>query len=267
MRKNSSILIIVLFVLMITSIFGVMITRHVWSMIEHTSKFHDYYNAYYLAYWWLQLQLLKVDNRWFGFEDEIPTTSDTVKDNINCSWCNFYWKIYAKSNVLLDDSNISNYPNQCAGSENDYFDLQPWEGIIVPLFKDESNNLEWLVYNQNKNSLSDYVDIDLEFEENSDYVLGLVDDQWNHISEKNSSMSNLSVHPNLNQLDEKRYMVLVNIDDADNLKFCIDSTNFALPTKYVNVISSWKYHDTKVGLSTTKDVSLPDYLIQNFLED
>lgn len=231
-------------------------------MITYSSAFHNYYQAYYLANSPLQLQLLKQNNRGFGFEDKIWTWSNTVSNNLTCENCDFQWELNARRNVLIDEPDLDSYPDSCDVNNYNY---SIWEGeaIILPLFWDNNNwegSIEWN-YIEN---LQDLGDIDIETDVTVDsYIVWIVDTDLN--TDTVDDVDNVS---DLDQENINTYLVIANTTwDWWNQKFCIDSKDKSLPTSYININTIWRYHDTYVWLNLTKNIRLPEYLIYSVIDD
>lgn len=112
-----SILIIVLFLLIVTSLIGVIVMVYVRSMLAFTNRFHDYQQAFYMANAWLELELVKIRNHAFGYQEKIETGSQTVIKNFsnNCiKECTFEAYLKTNSFVLGQKEQISNSPIVCS---------------------------------------------------------------------------------------------------------------------------------------------------------
>ncbi len=246
--------------MIISSLFGLLITRYVGNMIQYTSAFHNYYQAYYLANAPLQLQLVKQQNRDFGFEDEILSWSNTVKNNLNCEKCFFHWNLQSRSDVLVDKTQIDHYPTDCSWDDSNFYSLSYWQAIIIPLFWDQ-NSWEWEVDWNNIQRLSSINDIDVETSTVDDYIIWIVDTDLN--IDRVDDVWQVSL---LNYDSSKNtYFIIANITWLSTQNFCL-SSNEPIPTSYININTTWKYHNTYVWLSFTKNVKLPEYLIYSIIE-
>ena len=70
-KYKGNILFIVMFMLLLSSLIGLLIVNYVRQIFASSSLFYDYYQSYYLANAGIELGLVKVKNRGYGFEDGV----------------------------------------------------------------------------------------------------------------------------------------------------------------------------------------------------
>lgn len=277
--KKSSILIMVMFVLFISTFISILIIKYIFNILSYSSEFYKYYKAYYLAYWWVEISLVKILNHWFWFEDEINKTSNTSNKNIMyCpnNDCYFETKIYWLSKVI--NKNPKNFEqNQCDYANSDLY--REWKWIIIPLFYDK-NLWEWTLDNINYEKISKinwFSNIDVHiFDWNwMRYSIWVNDENnnskniklllWNSSTIQNS-MNNVDFN-NIYDDNFNSYLLIANSESTfSNIRFCVFSNNEKLPNSIFTIKSSWKFFDRVVSLEAIKNKPLPDYLIYNILK-
>ena len=277
MRKSWSILIFVLFMMIVTSLLALLITQYIRNILNYSSNYYKFEKSYYLAYWWIELELIKIKNHWPGFEDSINSTSPTNLKNRNCKNCYFETQNKSLSNVIWWDwYTLENEINDCSQlPEEHWIKLKWWEGIIFPLFIDNDSNINSennIVWNSN------YSIIDIKNQQINIFINWNIWDHfiiwftnwnknlilsWKLIS--NSDNKNYSVDLNFN-VDNNTYMGLIRKTswyNPDN--FCLQ-----LPEKITTnrnyIISKWKYLDFYLTLKTVKLNKVPDYLIYSIIK-
>lgn len=258
-HKKGNILIIVIFMMIISWLFWLLMTKFVANMINYSSLFHNYYQAYYIANAPLQLQVVKHLERDFWFDDFILSGSSTVINNLSCQNCYFSSELISRSNILINREDLSNYPGVCDLNENPYV-LTYWEAVIIPLFWDY-NSWEWKIYDENIIKLSDLSDISIQTDSVDNYIIWLIDINWNSTRTNNvNNLSSLSYNPMI-----KSYLIIANSTWWSTQRFCIRNSHDALPASFININSIWYYNWSYVWLSLRKNISLPEYLIYSII--
>lgn len=264
MNNRWNMLIIVIFVMIITSLFGILTTRYVNSIIQYGSAFHNYYKAYYLANAPLQLQLLKQKNRWLGFEDKILTWSSTFSNNFDCENCFFESELLARNSIIIDESEHNLFPSDCDLDNSNHFALAGWKGTVIPLFWDQ-NTWEGSVNLINIKRLPNLGGLNIKktSSDTNNYVIWIIDEKLN-----SSSVDDINFVNTLSIIDESinNYLVIANNTwNAWKSRFCINDTN-NLPTTHININSLWKFQNTYVSLRAKRSIQLPEYLIYSIVE-
>lgn len=280
MSKKGSILIMVLFILFLSSFAWLLIVKYVKNIMEYSSEFYKYYKAYYIAYWWIELEITKIKNRWFGFEDNIPSNSATVKNNLKYCykwWCSFQSSI--KTNAKILSKEINSYAiSSC--DETVSYKLMNWQWIIIPLFKDV-NGWEWALapatISYTNIWLWDFASLKFKAYNSNlkQYTISVVDElSQDNKSYKTSITSNdyekWLNSPEFNNFyndSRKSFLIVANSENSfSSQKICLASNVVSLPSGYVTVESVWKFFDRVVSLQAVKLNKLPEYLIYNIIE-
>lgn len=150
-KKKANIMLLVLFIMFVSSLLWLLVSQYVRNMIKISGLFKDYYSTYYYAYAWLELGLSQINYRErnsqkpFGFEDEINFNSFS-----KCNGkCDFNMNIDSRNTIITDSfdpavtsctwTNAMGQPS--APWRNDAWNvylIDPWDGFIIPLFYDSS---------------------------------------------------------------------------------------------------------------------------------
>ncbi len=80
-RKSGNISILVIFVLLASSLLGILAMNFVQQMIKSSVLVNSYYKAYYLSKAWIELWLTQIQHRGIGFEYVVATWDAIVQDN------------------------------------------------------------------------------------------------------------------------------------------------------------------------------------------
>ena len=68
--KQGNILVIVLFIMFVSSLLGVLISQYTRHLITLSGLFHNYYQAYYHAYGGVEVGLTHVAHHGYGYEED-----------------------------------------------------------------------------------------------------------------------------------------------------------------------------------------------------
>jgi hypothetical protein len=132
-KKSGNISILVIFVLLASSLLGILSMNFVQQMMKQSATVHNYYKAYYLAKAGLELSLAQVTSRGVGFEYTISNEDAIVSGNF---FSGFDQSIYSLSTQISGMSMmLSKNFWQSTGCDTPYI-LAPGDTTIVPLFRD-----------------------------------------------------------------------------------------------------------------------------------
>lgn len=276
-RYKWNILLIVMFILFVTSLVWLLIVKYIQNMIDYSTEFFKYYKAYYISNAWIELSLVKINNHWFWFEDKILSWSDTISKNfINC-WsknCKFSSQIRNLSHVISNDKKTVNI-NNC--SLDSTFSLNKWQWVIVPLFWDK-NLWEWTLSwaNYVNISPSDFSNITLNLYHSSNKYFTIwvadINNSSRNIVEKNMSWDPIGLQLNSSEFNNfyddslMSFLVIWNTENYTSLqKLCVNSPLSKLPSNYMVVESIWNFNEKFVSIEAVKLKAIPDYLIYNII--
>jgi len=251
--KKANIVIITLFIIILTAIIGLITTKYVLNLLKVSSENFKYYKAYYIAYGWLELELLKTKNHWYWFEDKILSTSDTVKKNF--TWKNYYFKanIYSLTKHITNtEKSLVNDSINCSNKKN-WVTLATWDGLMTPLFYDK-NNQEATISGKNYDTLNIanaklYYswDIVLNYNEEASSDDLQVGKQVRKLGDGNLDIYSSIWNPSLD-VDKKPFIV---VWWNTKSQICISNTS-DLVSPYTYVVSEWSFMDRKVSVKMVK---------------
>ncbi len=132
MQKRWNISILVIFVLLASSLLGVLSMTFVQQMMKQSAVVNSYYKTYYLSKAWIELGLVQIKHRGIGFDYTVNTGDQIVFDNFlcepNCS---------LSTNISWTASLLSKKFRQENGSGCEFpYALSGGDSLIVPLFRD-----------------------------------------------------------------------------------------------------------------------------------
>ncbi len=130
MHKRWNISILVIFVLLASSLLGVLSMTFVQQMMKQSATVTSYYKAHYLAKAGIELWLVQVKHRGVGFDYSLHTGDKIVVDNFVCgAHCSISTSFSGTASLL------SKKFWQSSGCESP-FALISGDSLILPLFRD-----------------------------------------------------------------------------------------------------------------------------------
>ena len=133
MHKRWNISILVIFVLLASSLLGVLSMNFVQQMMKQSAVVNSYYKAYYLSKAWIELWLAAIKYRGVWFEYTVNTGSAIVRDNF------FSGFTYSLSTTISGTAPLLSKKFWLgSGCENYPYTLTGGESIILPLFRDKT---------------------------------------------------------------------------------------------------------------------------------
>lgn len=130
MQKRWNISILVIFVLLASSLLGILSMNFVQQMMKQSAVVNSYYKAYYLSKAWIELGLVQINHRGIGFEYAVNTGDAIVRDNFLPA-LNFNISTTISGTASL----LSKKFRQGSGCEYPYA-LSGGDSLIVPLFRE-----------------------------------------------------------------------------------------------------------------------------------
>lgn len=129
-RKSGNISILVIFVLLASSLLGVLSLNFVQQMMKQSSLIHSYYKSYYLAKAGIELWLSEISSRGVWFDQILSTGDAFFSGNFLCGKnCNLSLSISWTSSSLTKKFWLD------TGCQYPYM-LSWWESFALPLFAD-----------------------------------------------------------------------------------------------------------------------------------
>ncbi len=137
MRKQGNISILVIFVLLASSLLGILSLHFVQQMIKQSSRINSYYKAYYLSKAGIELWLTTITSRgpWFAY---VVNSGDAIIHD------NFFTgaKTSLSLSISWTASLLSPHFRQNSWCTNPYV-LNSWDSLIIPLFRDVTSWSLW----------------------------------------------------------------------------------------------------------------------------
>lgn len=262
MRPKGNILIIVLFLLIASSLFAVLLAQQARSLLKTVYGVHDYYQAYYQAYAGIELGFAQQLFHGYGYEELLTFPNP----NLPLPWDQTKVHISSKSSIL--GSSSSSWWCDQPGS---YQVLAWWSSFIIPLFYDSS---QWFEIPNYTNISS--VQLNAEYQPFLSFqwtpwntlFLKVIDEQllnynaqWSlPVTQELQKVSLSFVQYDSTDTTNKNYFIIANPgDSSQTFSFCL---NFIKPmvNTTVSIESLANYHTTQVGLYGTRQFQVPGFL-------
>lgn len=266
-KQQWSILIITMFILILTSMIGILVVSYVRSMLSFTNKFHDYQSAFYMANAGLELSLIKKNNHWFGFESSMNSGSQSIWKNFKChtQWwnCRSSSSIKTKSYVLWETENITNNIAKCTDLVWYSTDSNKIISSLY-LFEDNQSSIEkeWNLIWDGKFKNIQNRNINIKVYWISNYKLALQSSNASgeignndFLESYTEQIVDLNTFPqfftNLNPSDQVRIKIINDLKLPG--KVCFESRygDLKLPGFHAVIQSIWHYNGTIVNLQAT----------------
>lgn len=293
-RTKANIMLLVLFIMFISSLLWLLVSQYVRNMIKISWLFRDYYTTYYYAYAWLELWLAQVNYRErnsqkpFGFEDQVDFSAFSQCRGV----CNFDMSISSRSDFITDSFNPS--ITSCiwsidlfwSGSQiwrrSEAYNIDPWDGFIIPLFYDTTTWFNNVIYETvDDESLVTFDDLNPQLyndhgiwvlpETQEEYIVRIIDDNTqNYLASIEPTIWDGLTPLALADEDDltyswdslnKNYLIIANATGVVK-DFCLQLEPWTeLPTKYITISSVAQLNGASVAFGAIKNNDLPSFII------
>jgi len=296
-NPKGNISILVIFILVASSVIGMLTMHFVQQLLHYNSTISNYYKSYYMTRAGLELSLSQISNRGVGFEYSVRTGDLIIQNNFKCyPNCNFQTTIRWRSTFLNQS------PRVASGCDwKVAYVLSTGQSMIVPFFQDnmfqEDNTNVYTPINY-KNILDFNTKLNIQFLTHKDWEsfsdqkgaisLSLVSDGLNPTTNKpffpvskqytGTNISKETINKFLWAFDDevnarakiipniKTYLVIANTAIGDyKLEFCLYPkqssvpANFPLESAYIKSI--WRFGTRTMWLEAIYNHSiLPSFL-------
>jgi len=132
MKKSGNISILVIFVLLASSLLGILSMNFVQQMMQQSTIVNSYYKTYYLSKAWIELGLSEIKHRGIGFNYPVATGDRIILDNFLCEPNCSLSTILSGTAALLSSKFWQETDSGCAFP----YLLGSGDSLIVPLFRD-----------------------------------------------------------------------------------------------------------------------------------
>ncbi len=284
MKKKWNISILVIFVLLASSLLGILSMNFVQQMMKQSAVVHSYYTSYYLAKGGLEFWLSAISARGVGFEYAITSWSALVLDN-------FRTGTNLSLSISWTASLLSKNPRLSSGCDYPYL-LSGGQSIIVPLFRDGYTGDAEGVFTQSISgqNLADAFKQDAIIftpRGEGNMVFGLLLLSWQELIENGSFFHTGNRNEGLasfRQAFERYYLeldatisnrytngdfayniyLMITNTDTSEQSFCLDLGTALLPTDTFLLKSQASFWNQNVALDATYAQPIPWFLIGTY---
>lgn len=267
MKKNpkGNILVIVLFIMIVSSLLGLLASQYVTTLTTLTWLFKNYYTAYYYGYGGIELALAQVRIHGYGFE-----ASHSLAYPSTCKWinCGAATTITARSTYIWAAA-FGTASTWCATS---MLPLKEGESLIVPLFRDESVGFDESVYHIM--SVEEFMQqtpiVYSEWPQGQEVSVRIIDEEvtfyatvaQGQVGVPMSLAEQEDLRVTQDSITNKKYLIISN-PASGQVGVCIwlDTPTVRLPLPVVTISSKGMFGTTQVSLWASKVVQLPSYLV------
>lgn len=280
--KKWNISILVIFVLLASSLLGVLAMNFVQSMMKQSATVYNYYQSYYLAKAGIELSLPELSHRGIWFEQSMSGL-DILSGNFLCKEkCDMSFTLLGMSTVLGQQS------VWISGCQSPFV-LTEGSSLVVPLFRDR---FSWsisawftspIVYTNLYGALQH---ANLQSTSSAEVIFGMVVLSWEDLASDGiffqtgdfpqwlspfldafeqrfptllhiSNLSNADISP------YRFFFILSNPEDPP-ISFCLISQQ-ALPMQQYLIKSQWRYNQQTLGLESVYRQAIPNFLLNGYL--
>ena len=249
-------------ILLASSVIALLSISQIQHLITYWNMTFNYFRAFYLAKAWTELWLTEVYNREAGFEHSINSWDTIVTNNLLEDYSNFNpsfnmdisWNFQYLTNDIR-------YTNECA--DDNKIVLQPWDGIMLSLFRDSStmitNILNPDILNISAMSDGDIKSLDFFWNPGWEFTFWIFAyKDWDMTDIKVQKWSDLGSFLANNMVNgERRYLTIKNSWN-NSVEFCI-KRNDVRPIPYSNslITARGNYGDMEVWLQSVVKKEVP----------
>lgn len=137
--KQWNISLLALFVLTLGALIWLISTWFIQNMVKSNAQIRDFYQAYYLAKWGIELWTIAVKSYEHWFETQLSGSEDIIRNNLKCKDnCSIELSITSriKSDRKLLINSAGEIIDSCSPTTKDKFILRPGQSQIFPLYAD-----------------------------------------------------------------------------------------------------------------------------------
>lgn len=274
---RANIMILVLFIMFVSSLLGLLVSQYVNNLIKVSGLFQNYYKSYYYAYGGLELGLAQVKYHEYGFEQWVDSDY-TYLDFPECqlgTWkCEADIMITSRWNPVADtyDTTLwwcSDLWNT-SGTDSKYYEASSGNAVILPLFYDMTSGFDTISYHTIDNAEFTGMQPTLYAYGASwaeTYIVKVIDEDLNDYSTSVTPTISDTPYPLTGftytaSWTNKGYLVIAN-KEGETKHFCLqfDAWWSEMVSKYVVVESIGKYGHITASLSAIKTDQLPSFLV------
>jgi len=292
MKPKWNISILVIFVLLASSLLGVLAMNFVQSMMKQSATIFNSYQSYYLAKAGVELWLSELGHRGVGFEQTF-TDSGFMSQNFLCagrntpcmmqlvlSWTSTYLSQQFRADPTGEDSvMVCQYP----------FVLAKWASLVIPAYKDITqqdlaNNFSSVTKYQNLYPALRDLEVHLSWSSASDVTFGLLILSGDNLADNGIFFQTWDIRTDIStflnafeslqslwfaslslpDLAPYRFVFMISNSSDALVSFCLTS-KVALPTQQYYLKSRWAYDQQQLWLEAIYQQPIPDFLLNGYL--
>lgn len=280
MHKKWNISILVLFVLLASSLLGVLTMTFVQHMMKQTATLYTYYQSYYLAKAGIEFGLAQLPFRGIWFEYIVNTGNLLLASNFLCAskWCDFSFSLSGTSSELSEKFWEG---SGCLSP----FTLKTGQSLLFPLVKDIGiSSGSFLFSGQifNKNLYKEIKTAKIITTDTVPIVYGMLvlsgwdlasdwiyfqtwvfdtDGLWKFLKNFEEHIQLPTLITNSNISPYALYLMVSSLDHP--LSFCLSSSE-SLPTQQYYLKSLGHYHQQSIWLEAIYRQPIPDFLMNTY---
>lgn len=261
-KLKGNISLLVILILLASSVISLLSINQIQRLLTYWNTTFNYFRAFYLAKAGTELGLTEVYYREAWFQQNISSWNAIVTENLVGVYSGF--NPYFTMNISWNFQYLTNdvrYTNECSG--NNKIILEPWDGIMLSLFKDNSEEITKIL-NPNILSITPMSDKDIK---SLDFLWNLgwnftfwifTYDNWNMTDINVQTWSNLKNFLSNNLVSgERRYLTIKNSWNG-SVEFCIKRTDGKLiPYSNSLITVRGNYGDMEVWLQSVVKKEVP----------
>ncbi len=271
-HKKWNAIISTIYIMFVLAIIVLIITKFTLNLLDISHENTKYYKAYYMANAWVELELLKIKNRWIWFSDTVKKDSDTVENNFDINKEDFSAKLRSRWNYINANPYSLLGKSDCSHI-SDFIHLKPGESILLGAFYDQwDSEEEWeeSIYSWKNYTLVDnWADISL-YGEGKTFVGVQTKDNKALYSHTYNLTENDAIHgkdlsTDINMsltAEDKPFVIVANLDTKEG-DYCIKNSSDKLVSNYSFVLSKGRYQDRHVQIRVIKYHKWAKFVIYN----
>lgn len=282
LNKKWNISILVIFVLLASSLLGVLSMNFIQSMMKQSATTYNYYQSYYLAKAGVELGLTELGHRGVGFEQTFADSGFVQKNFLCGKRCDLTFALSWTSSYLSQQfrtDTTCKFP----------FVLSGGGSLIIPVFKDI---FSWSLSDGFSQKIS-YQNLYKELRKaniipsaDSPVTFGMVVLSWEELASDGIFFQSGSLDgwlqsfltafdtqfrepQGISSLDRRdispyRFFFMISNPSDKDISFCVN-VPWALPTQQYYLQSQWTYDSQKLWLEAIYKQPIPDFLLNGYL--
>ncbi|MCX6822535.1 MAG: hypothetical protein NTX91_00870 [candidate division SR1 bacterium] len=288
MKPKGNISILVIFVLLASSLLGVLAMNFVQSMMKQSATVYNYYQSYYLAKAGVELSLAELGHRGIGFEQTFSDASFLSGNFICAGRCSLSVGLSGMTTHLSQQFQTQSIDSSVTACQFPFV-VSGGQSFILPLFQDnfigsltdgfttsivytnlygalaaaeiQTSNLSQVTFGMVVLSGNDLADNGIFFQ-TGDIKGGLPA----FLTSFDTYFRNISALTDISREDISpyRFFFMISNSHQEPISFCLAGPQ-ALPTQQYYIQSQGTYDHQTLGLEAVYKQPIPDFLLNGYL--